>query len=211
MTRRGAFELVEVGRGRSRLGGRWVQLARWRCACGVVTLRNAKAPGRDCGCGAWMKSAKAQPSSTPGATVLRDLWRQMIRRCADTSDPRYGGRGITVCERWRTSFDAFVDDLGPREAEGISLDRIDNDRGYWCGDSRCWDCGPEDRSRNVRWATATEQGRNRSTNRMVTAFGVAHCLSVWSEMTGVPSGTIAARLDRGWKSEGAVSWPTGGV
>jgi hypothetical protein len=73
----------------------------------------------------------------------------MKRRCENPNDkdfPRYGGRGITVCPEWSTSFEAFLSCLGPRPA-GMTLDRIDASRGYEPG--------------NVRWATAKVQGRNR--------------------------------------------------
>lgn len=73
----------------------------------------------------------------------------MIRRCTDPNNRRwehYGGRGITVCERWLDSFEAFLADLGER-CEGTTLDRIDPDGHYEPG--------------NCRWATAVEQRRNR--------------------------------------------------
>lgn len=80
---------------------------------------------------------------------LYETWLDMIGRCHRTTHQRfesYGGRGVTVCERWRLDFWAFVADMGERPI-GRSLDRIDNDAGYT----------PE----NCRWATASEQSRNR--------------------------------------------------
>ena len=76
-------------------------------------------------------------------------WTKMKRRCLKTTDkdfPRWGGRGVTICEEWITSFEAFYAHIGPRP-DGTSLDRIDNRLGYCPG--------------NVRWATAQQQQRNR--------------------------------------------------
>ena len=77
-------------------------------------------------------------------------WCNMIQRCTNESYPRYdryGGRGITVCEEWLASYNAFFRDVGPRPSKLHSLDRVKNDLGYFPG--------------NVRWATKSEQMVNR--------------------------------------------------
>ena len=79
------------------------------------------------------------------------LWCSMKKRCYSknhTSYKYYGGRGITVCDRWRNSFDAFLEDMGKRPFPKAQIDRRDNDNGYF--------------KENCRWVTRTENMRNRS-------------------------------------------------
>jgi hypothetical protein len=78
-----------------------------------------------------------------------DAWREMRQRCGNPNNKdfrHYGGRGINVCDRWQESFAAFIADMGPRP-EGMTLDRIDVDGNY--------------EPSNCRWATLTEQARNK--------------------------------------------------
>lgn len=82
-------------------------------------------------------------------TPTYNAWQNMKRRCDDRNRPNfndYGGRGITVCERWLHSFSNFLDDMGEKP-ENLTLDRIDNDKGYF----------PE----NCRWATVSQQNFNQ--------------------------------------------------
>lgn len=95
-------------------------------------------------------------------------WYAAIRRCYNPKDaayPDYGGRGIDVCARWRgpSGFEAFAVDVGQCPA-GLTIDRIDNDGGYWCG--KCEDCLSRGvTGMNCRWATRKEQSANQRKRR----------------------------------------------
>jgi len=121
-------------------------------------------------------------------------WSAMRNRCLNPTNAaytNYGGRGIAVCPDWER-FETFFADMGPRP-DGTSLDRIDNDKGYSAD--------------NCRWATRKQQSANRRNVRRVEANGSCLTLLEWSELSGIPPRTIAARLDKGWSAAGAVSVP----
>jgi hypothetical protein len=101
----------------------------------------------------------------------------------------YGARGITVCERWMFSFEAFLEDMG-KKPEGYSLERIDNEKGYT----------PE----NCKWATYTDQCRNRRSTRRVVFEGKEILLPVLAEKFSISLTKLRQRLDRGWSPERAV-------
>lgn len=124
------------------------------------------------------------------------LWKKIIRRCyspTDRSFPHYGGRGIAVCPEWRASLELFARDIGPRPSPAHSLDRIDNDGNYEPG--------------NVRWATTTEQNRNRRSCRVLRLGDESHTLSEWSQILGICPGAITARLRAGWGLALALTAP----
>jgi hypothetical protein len=126
-------------------------------------------------------------------------WVNMIQRCEDPNYidfHRYGGRGIRVCARWRTSYTAFLADVGRRPSRDHSLDRYPNSDGEY-------------EPGNVRWATEQEQQRNRCTNRIVELNGEKKCLSEVAEMTGIKRETLAMRLNSGMAPEEAVTKPVG--
>lgn len=127
-------------------------------------------------------------------TSTYHVWSSMIARCRNPkcpAYPNYGGRGIGVCEAW-TSFSGFLADMGERP-EGLSLDRVDNDQGY----------SPE----NCRWATRTEQARNKRSTRLITVNGETLSTAEWSERSGLKIATIWARIAKGWPESAAVTTP----
>jgi hypothetical protein len=118
----------------------------------------------------------------------------MIQRCTNPKAfayADYGGRGIKVCERWRT-FTAFYEDMGDPPA-GMSLDRINVD-GDYC---------PE----NCRWATATVQGRNRRITTVLTYLGETRPLTEWAERMGIDYHAVHGRIKGGWTVEKALTTP----
>jgi len=178
---------------------------RWlcRCNCGGVKVAAAadlgKGSTRSCGCLADAVRRKAgqkqchgySRSSMPGEYKS---WENMLARCytpSHKSYPRYGGRGIEVCQRWRDSFRAFADDMGPRPA-GCSIERIDADVGYTPG--------------NCRWATRTEQANNRENNRVLEFQGETLTVAQWALRLGIPQQRIRSRLNRGWPAHKALSY-----
>lgn len=113
------------------------------------------------------------------------VWIGLRHRCNSPNHPAYyayGARGITVCERWNSSFQAFLEDMEPRPP-GHSIERIDNDGPY----------SPE----NCRWATRKEQQRNRRNAVYVMIEGIKYRAIDLSERYGLKTDTIVARAAKG--------------
>lgn len=120
-----------------------------------------------------------------------------MRRCHDPKHSAYkdyGGRGLYVCERWR-SFLNFASDVGARPSLKHSIDRIDNDMGY----------GPE----NCRWATLREQQGNKRNNLWIEHNGERMILARWAEKLDVKPNDIWRRIKRGWSIRDAIEVPFG--
>ena len=164
-----------------------------QCDCGNTTsvwgasLRN----GSVSSCGRHCPLRWHGMAGTPEHTC----WAHMLDRCRNERHPQYadwGGRGISVCERWK-EFKNFLQDMGASPSQDATLDRIDND-GDYC---------PE----NCRWATRKEQLRNTRRNFNITHNGVTKCVTDWAAEIGVCANTIKHRLKRGWEVSRAVETP----
>lgn len=177
------------------------QLLHVRCDCGAekttVLLANLlRGLSRSCGC--YQRDRAGESTRTHGKSRTREhrIWCGMISRCTLVTNvkyPRYGGRGIKVCERWRRSFADFLADVGPAPSPRHSLDRIDNDGNYEPG--------------NCRWATAVEQGMNTGKNVVLEIRGEKLCVTEWARRYGIAMTTVWNRLRRGWPPEVAVTTP----
>jgi hypothetical protein len=120
-------------------------------------------------------------------------WANAIYRCENRNAqqwPIYGAVGVKVCDRWRNSFEAFLDDMGPRPSSAHSLDRFPNPDG---------DYEPG----NCRWATPAEQANNRRNTPRIAGMSPMQL----SAATGLPYTTIKNRLQRGWSHERILSQP----
>jgi hypothetical protein len=124
-------------------------------------------------------------------------WKSMIYRCTNPKAKQYadyGGRGITVCERWsgENGFQNFMADMGPRPSPKHETDRRNNDLGY---------C-PE----NCKWATRKEQARNKRSNRLITYDGRTQCITDWAAECGIPDAVFRGRVTTlGWSMDRAMN------
>lgn len=172
-----------------------------RCDCGVITvvLGGNLRRGYTKSCGCFNKKTARDRATTHGGSGSRlyHIRTNMIQRCYNTNIPeypRYGGRGITVCKEWRESFAAFRDwALANGYSDSLSIDRIDNEKGY----------SPE----NCRWVDEIQQANNKGNSHRITFNGETHTIAEWARLIGVPSTRIRDRLRLGWSIEKALTEP----
>ena len=186
--------------------GRWLVQAKatqrlygkpaWECLCECGTAKvvagSVLRMGESTSCGCYQKELAAK---NLGDAVRKHgqhntpeyyRWLSLKARCTNPNNPRYadyGGRGITVCQRWADSFEVFIADVGERPTPEHSIDRIDNDKGY--------------EVTNVRWATKQEQANNRRTNVEVTYNGETKTLAAWAMEVGITPEGVAYRHKHG--------------
>ncbi len=114
---------------------------------------------------------------------LYTVWKNMRQRCLNKKGWRYkyyGGRGITICEKWNT-YNGFLDDMEKTYKKGLTLDRIDNN-GNYCKE-------------NCRWTTMKVQNNNKSWNRNIKFRGITKNLSQWASYLKIKRTTLGMRLD----------------
>jgi len=182
------------------------QVFEWKCDCGATkiigTYNVTSGITKSCGCIQREVTAKRSTvhglSPRSGKHPITTAWAGMLDRCENPKGgnwSNYGGRGITVCERWHKSSN-FIEDMLPSWKPGLELERNDNSKGY--------------SKENCRWATRTEQNRNKRNLHLLTVNGRTAPISVWaSELSPSNMDLIYVRLRRGWTPEQAVTIPVG--
>lgn len=172
------------------------------CDCGTKKLVRGDhlKLGRVKSCGCFNRDRQAALHTKHGqnkrgrTTAIYKIWQGMQNRCFNKNDVayvNYGGRGITVCDRWRL-FEKFYADMGDPPA-GKSIDRINNNGNYEPG--------------NCRWATRTEQNRNKRGLVLLTIDGKTASVAEWAESSGLTDAGIRSRIKRGWSHKDAVKTP----
>lgn len=140
------------------------------------------------------RGPKPKPDAAPRHPEW-GVWKGMRRRCLRPQHSdywHYGGRGITICERWNT-FWKFLADMGPRPSPKHEIERIDNNKGY--------------EPSNCRWATRREQTRNKRNTHWLTWQDKTKSLAEWAELTGLPYSTLRRRKYCGWTDEDTLTTP----
>lgn len=196
----------------------------WECLCDcgatkTVNASNLRNGGsRSCGClaGEWSKSMGSNPAfvAKRAASQVRHghkkrgnaspeykTWLGMKARCERPTNkdyPRWGGRGIRVCDRWQ-DFAAFFADMGPKPSPSHSIDRLDPDANYEPG--------------NCRWATPAEQGgENKRSNRPVIIDGVSYpTVTAACRAFNTPLSRMSMRLQNGHDIVSAITTPLRGL
>lgn len=168
-----------------------------KCDCGKLTLKNLSGlrRGSSNSCGCLQSELARQKLTTHGMTGSRPwrIWSKILPRCYNpkaTIYKHYGGRGITVCEKWH-SFEGFWEDMKVGYEDHLTVERIDNN-GNYCKE-------------NCRWATRKEQARNRRSSRLIEFRGEILTLAEWCDRTGLHPSTILSRIRYGWSVEDALT------
>lgn len=161
-----------------------------KCGCGEafsatgVRIRSGEVRS----CPDCSKERVRSASTTHGKSQSDEyrIWTHIKSRCLNSNVPEfvnYGGRGISICDRWRKSFENFLSDMGPRPSKRHSIDRIDTNGNY----------EPD----NCRWATNKVQANNRRANRLIEIEGTTKTMAQWADGSGLRHETLLKRLKKG--------------
>lgn len=194
--------LVAIKRGEDELrkDGRHNSTFICQCDCGnivrVVSSRLKSGNTQSCGCLHKQKTSEINKSHGMRNTRIYGIWCRMKQRCYNPNSidyKEYGGRGISVAEEWKNSFENFMEwSMISGYSDNLTIDRKDNERGY----------SPD----NCQWVSRSIQSNNKRNNRKISFNGKIQNISEWAKETGISRATIAKRIDiLGWSVEDALT------
>lgn len=170
------------------------------CDCGkkksVYVSHLVKGNTRSCGCFRSELTSERNERHKDYGSPEYVTWCAIKQRCLNPKNrkyPKYGGSGISICDKWKESYDAFLCDVGRKPKDCSSLDRIDNSRNYEPG--------------NVRWADSKTQVRNREVTQFVLVEGKFISVAELSEQSVVEYYNFHKRLRLGWSLQDALTIP----
>jgi len=174
----------------------------WRCECDCGNIHDVssthllRGSTKSCGCYRPDHAKELHTKHNGKGTRLYRIYTGVRTRCFNKNDhayARYGASGISICKEWdgADGFERFRDwAMNNGYSDNLTLDRIDNAKGYQ----------PD----NCRWVSMKAQERNRTNNRYLTANGETHIIAEWSDITGIKQSMISQRLYHGWTPEEAL-------
>lgn len=192
--------------------------AMWHCVCecggtnDVASCTLKAGLTRSCGCLRREMTGDAHRTHGLSKSPEHDTWCHIKGRCYNPKTKQfkdYGGRGIVVCERWRNSFEAFLEDMGPKLSPELEIDRKENSGNYSCG--RCEECVRNGWDANCRWTTKEVNNNNKRSNVRITAFGETRTAAEWSRdpRCRVTHMALWFRIvESGWEPEKAITEPS---
>lgn len=170
------------------------KLYKCKCDCGnYAVLRGTniiRGVTKTCGCLIIETNTKRLTRHGKYGTRIYRIWNGIMTRCSHSakSHPRYSGRGIDVCDEWRSDFVNFYNwAMKNGYNKELSIDRIDNNGNY--------------EPTNCKWSTNKEQARNNSRNVMIKYKGMTKCINEWAEYFGITENSIRYRLRKKWSMD----------
>jgi hypothetical protein len=168
-----------------------------RCDCGQEKAIDPASlvHGRTTSCGCERRSAISRATTKHGMSRTKEhmVWRSMKQRCTDinaSNYAQYGGRGISVCDEWMNSFEAFIADMGMMPTHNSSIERENVNGNY--------------EPANCRWATPVEQANNQRRNRTLTYLGRTQTIAQWARELNIPADRIYGRKRLGFSDAEAL-------
>ena len=178
-------------------------LARWlcKCDCGNETIQNGAdlRNNKVVSCGCYQREELKNRRLIHGEYKSTEFktWIGILSRCENKNNKdyiHYGGRGIKICDKWRNSFQEFLNDMGRKPFKNYSIERKDYN-GDYCPENCCW-------------ANTLTQVRNSRRNLFIDYNGEIKCLSAWAEEIGIKYGTLSTRIHQlNWPIEKALTTP----